>query len=54
MIVIATCMWLRYAVQNYWIMGGMPPAVRQEFLTLSQNPQANPARFHSIVDTGGA
>jgi signal transduction histidine kinase len=26
-------------------------AVRQEFLTLSQNPQANPARFHSIVDT---
>lgn len=50
-IVIATCMWLRYAVQNYWIMGRMPPAVRQEFLTLSQNPQANPARFHSIVDT---
>ncbi len=50
-IVIATCMWLRYAVQNYWIMGRMPPAVRQEFLTLSQNPQANPARFHTIVDT---
>ena len=50
-IVIATCMWLRYAVQNYWIMGKMPVAVRQEFLTLSQNPQANPARFHSIVDT---
>jgi hypothetical protein len=23
-IVIATCMWLRYAVQNYWIMGRMP------------------------------
>lgn len=50
-IVIATCMWLRYAVQNYWIMGRMPAAVRQEFLTLSQNPQANPARFHNIVDT---
>lgn len=50
-IVIATCMWLRYAVQNYWIMGRMPSAVRQEFLTLSQNPQANPARFHTIVDT---
>jgi hypothetical protein len=31
--------------------GQMPPAVRQEFLTLSQNPQANPARFHTIVDT---
>ncbi|WIF64454.1 ATP-binding protein [Enterobacter cloacae] len=50
-IVIAACMWLRYAVQNYWIMGKMPAAVRQEFLTLSQNPQSNPARFHDIVDS---
>lgn len=29
----------------------MPVSVRQEFLALSQNPQANPARFHQIVDT---
>ena len=50
-IVIATCMWLRYAVQNYWNIGRMPASVRQEFLALSQNPQANPARFHQIVDT---
>lgn len=50
-IVIAACMWLRYAVQNYWIMGRMPAAVRQEFITLSQNPQSNPERFHAIVDT---
>lgn len=50
-IVIATCMWLRYAVQNYWIMSRMPASVRQEFLALSQNPQADPARFHQIVDT---
>lgn len=50
-IVIATCMWLRYAVQNYWNLGRMPVSVRQEFLALSQNPQANPARFHQIVDT---
>ncbi len=50
-IVIATCMWLRYAVQNYWNIGRMPASVRQEFLALSQNPQANPVRFHQIVDT---
>lgn len=49
-IVIAICMWLRYAVQNYWILGKMPVAVRQEFITLRQNPQANPERFHNIVD----
>lgn len=46
-------MWLRYAVQNYWNIGRMPASVRQEFLALSQNPQANPARFHQIVDTVG-
>lgn len=32
-------------------LGRMPVSVRQEFLALSQNPQANPARFHQIVDT---
>lgn len=50
-IVIATCMWLRFAVQNYWIMHKMPPALREEFIALSRNPEANPARFHQIVDT---
>lgn len=49
--VIATCMWLRFAVQNYWIMHKMPPALREEFVALSRNPEANPARFHQIVDT---
>ena len=49
--VIATCMWLRFAVQNYWIMHKMPPALREEFIALSRNPEANPARFHQIVDT---
>lgn len=51
--VIATCMWLRFAVQNYWIMHKMPPALREEFVALSRNPEANPARFHQIVDTVG-
>lgn len=50
-VVIAACMWLRYAVQNYWILHKMPSAVRQEFVTLSQAPQINPGRFHDIVDT---
>ncbi|EWF85952.1 hypothetical protein L373_03871 [Klebsiella michiganensis] len=49
--VIATCMWLRFAVQNYWIMHKMPPVLREEFIALSRNPEANPARFHQIVDT---
>lgn len=49
--VIATCMWLRFAVQNYWIMHKMPPSLREEFIALSRNPEANPARFHQIVDT---
>ena len=38
-IVIAVCMWLRFAVQNYWIMHRMPPALREEFLRLADNPQ---------------
>ncbi|EPH6763860.1 sensor histidine kinase [Cronobacter dublinensis] len=49
-IVIAVCMWLRFAVQNYWIMHRMPPALREEFLRLADNPQLDPARFHDIVD----
>ncbi|EJJ0662615.1 sensor histidine kinase [Cronobacter sakazakii] len=50
-IVIAVCMWLRFAVQNYWNLHRMPPALRDEFLRLVDNPQADPARFHYIVDT---
>lgn len=50
-IIIALCMWLRYAVQNYWALHDMPASVRAEFLALRDNPQVNPERFHYIVDT---
>ena len=50
-IIIAVCMWLRYAVQNVWILHAMPAPVRAEFLLLKENPEINPTRFHEIVDT---
>lgn len=50
-IIIALCMWLRYAVQNYWVLHNMPAPVRAEFIALRDNPQINPLRFHEIVDT---
>lgn len=50
-IIIALCMWLRYAVQNFWVLHHMPVPVRDEFLALKENPQLNPSRFHDIVDT---
>ncbi|MGG7447131.1 sensor histidine kinase [Kosakonia oryzendophytica] len=50
-ILIALCMWLRFAIQNYWILHKMPAALRDEFLVLMEDPQINPARFHDIVDS---
>ncbi|MDX5630511.1 MULTISPECIES: ATP-binding protein [unclassified Brenneria] len=50
-IVIALCMWLRFAIQNLWVLHHMPAELRQEFEVLRQNPDLNLARFHQIVDT---
>ena len=50
-VIIALCMWLRFEIQNYWIMHHMPAALREEFEALRQHPQTNPARFHEIIDT---
>ncbi len=49
-VVIALCMWLRFAIENLWILHRMPTALRDEFEVLRQNPLANPVRFHEIVD----
>lgn len=49
--IIALCMWLRYAIQDFWVLNHMPASVRAEFLSLKENPQINPDRFHHIVDT---
>ncbi|HED1713905.1 TPA: sensor histidine kinase [Klebsiella variicola] len=50
-VVIAVCMWLRFAVQSLWNLHRMPPALREEFTLLRTHPELNPARFHEIVDT---
>ncbi|MGP2462876.1 sensor histidine kinase [Pantoea ananatis] len=50
-ILIAFCMWLRFAVQYTWITQHMPPDVFREFLALRQHPETDLARFHEIVDT---
>ena len=50
-VVIAVCMWLRFAVQNLWILHRMPPTLRDEFILLRAHPETNLARFHEIVDT---
>ncbi|QTF09721.1 two-component sensor histidine kinase [Brenneria izadpanahii] len=50
-IVIALCMWLRFAIQNIWVLHHMPPMLREEFEMLRQHPETDLARFHQIVDT---
>jgi two-component system sensor histidine kinase AdeS len=49
-VAVAGCMFLRFALQNLWVIHHMPPAMRQEFLTLRDNPDLNRPRFHEIVD----
>ena len=49
-ILIATCMWLRFAVQAFWVYYRMPPALLDEFTQLRHHPASDPARFHQIVD----
>lgn len=49
-ILIAFCMWLRFAVKAYWVYYRMPPAVLEEFSRLRQHPASDPIRFHQIMD----
>jgi len=51
-IVIAFCMWLRFAIENLWVLHHMSPALRAEFYVLRDNPELNLTRFHQIVDAG--
>jgi hypothetical protein len=48
-IVIATCMWLRYAVQNYWIMGKCRR--RCKSFCAQPEPAGQPGALPQIVDT---
>ncbi|MFT3099211.1 sensor histidine kinase, partial [Klebsiella pneumoniae] len=49
-LLIALCMWLRFTVQYLWTTHRMPEAVLNEFLTLREHPELNPARYHEIID----
>lgn len=49
-VLIALCMWLRFAVWTAWIVHSMPGPVQQEFKELRINPQLNKERYHEIVD----
>jgi len=49
-VLIALCMWLRFVVQNLWILYHMPQALRDEFALLRQQPALNLPRFHQIID----
>ncbi|EPF18009.1 Signal transduction histidine-protein kinase BaeS [Cedecea davisae] len=49
---IVLAMWSIYAVQYYWVVHRMSPALYAEFLTLRENPTLDLLRFHEIVDAG--
>lgn len=49
-VLIALCMWLRFVIQNLWILHHMPVSMREEFALLREQPALNLARFHQIVD----
>ena len=50
-VVIAACMWLRFTIWTFWVVGHMPKAVQQEFARLRQNPELDLNRYHQIIDT---
>lgn len=50
-VVIAACMWLRFAIWNIWVVEHMPKTVQQEFARLRQNPELDLNRYHQIIDT---
>lgn len=50
-VVIAACMWLRFAIWNIWVVEHIPKTVQQEFALLRQKPELNLNRYHQIIDT---
>ncbi|MEI7256596.1 sensor histidine kinase [Dickeya dadantii] len=50
-VLIATCMWLRFVIWNLWVRHTMPEAVRHEFTALQINPDLNRTRYYEILDT---
>ncbi|SLM61967.1 MULTISPECIES: sensor histidine kinase [Dickeya] len=50
-VLIALCMWLRFALLIVWVNHKMPQAVRQELLQLHENPGQHRLRYYEILDT---
>ncbi|ACZ75752.1 MULTISPECIES: sensor histidine kinase [Dickeya] len=50
-VLIATCMWLRFIVWSLWVVHSMPEAVRNEFEILRANPELNRTRYYHILET---
>lgn len=54
-VIIALCMWLRYAIYSTWVLyHEMPVDVRKEFLHLLNNPNEDLYRFYSLFTIGMA
>ncbi|MDW6093885.1 HAMP domain-containing sensor histidine kinase [Vibrio rhizosphaerae] len=49
-VLIAVCMWLRFALWNLWVFYDMPAPVRAEFSLLQQNPESNWERYVTLVE----
>ena len=50
MIVVAFCMWLRFFVENQWVLNRIPEDIRAELVELQKRPLENPERFHQLID----
>jgi two-component system sensor histidine kinase AdeS len=48
--VFVASIWLRYALQAWWLKQQMPAAVREEYALIKAHPPADPSRFHQIID----
>ena len=49
-LLIALCMWLRFALLNAWVQHQMPEGVRKEFAILRDNPNLDRIRYHELID----
>ncbi|UJR62902.1 sensor histidine kinase [Dickeya zeae] len=50
-VLIATCMWLRFIIWSLWVVHSMPEGVRNEFEVLRANPELDRTRYYHILET---
>lgn len=51
-VLIAFSMWLRFVIQNVWVLSHMSAAQRAELAILMKDPEHYLARFHAVIDAG--